>query len=188
MFNTLDEQLFVCQSLLKERRWPPTGGLMEALEESLERCFHAPFPCCGVENDPWSRLEPIGYCLGGITPIGAFPVGASFLVGTTKGLILEGLETLRILWGAFLRRNSSTSLTNWDLNNEDGQKYAFLSSWRLVSPSWGCNWVILASRISKQELPIEYSCLWRIWARDLLRQVKALCWIKMVLFHKSRYS
>ena len=40
--------------------------------------------------------KTIGYCLGGIAPIGAFPVGASFLVGTTKGLILVGLETLRI--------------------------------------------------------------------------------------------
>ena len=28
--------------------------------------------------------------------MGAFPVGASFLVGTTKGLILVGSETLRI--------------------------------------------------------------------------------------------
>ena len=35
MFNTLDEQFFVCQSLLKERRRPHTGGLREALEESL---------------------------------------------------------------------------------------------------------------------------------------------------------
>ena len=36
MFNTLDEQLFVCQSLLKEQR-RPTGGLREAFEESLGR-------------------------------------------------------------------------------------------------------------------------------------------------------
>ena len=54
-FNMLDEQLFVCQSLLKERRRPPTGGLLEALNESLGRGIHALFPCCGVEkNDPWS--------------------------------------------------------------------------------------------------------------------------------------
>ena len=37
MFNTLDEQLYACQSLLKERRRPPTGGLMEAMEESFGR-------------------------------------------------------------------------------------------------------------------------------------------------------
>ena len=35
MFNTFDEHLFVCQSLLKERRRPPTGELREALKESL---------------------------------------------------------------------------------------------------------------------------------------------------------
>ena len=35
MFNTLFEHLFVCQSLLKERRRPPTGGLRQAFEESL---------------------------------------------------------------------------------------------------------------------------------------------------------
>ena len=35
MFNMFGEHLFVCQSLLKERRQPPTGGLREAFEESL---------------------------------------------------------------------------------------------------------------------------------------------------------
>ena len=35
MFNMFEEHLFICQSLLKERRQPPTGGLSEALEESL---------------------------------------------------------------------------------------------------------------------------------------------------------
>ena len=34
--------------------------------------------------------------LRGIAPIGTFPVGASFLVGTTKRLILVGSETLRV--------------------------------------------------------------------------------------------
>ena len=34
MFNIF-EHLFVCQSLLKERRRPPTGGLREAFKESL---------------------------------------------------------------------------------------------------------------------------------------------------------
>ena len=35
MFNTFDEHLFVCQSLLKERRQSPTGGLREAFKESM---------------------------------------------------------------------------------------------------------------------------------------------------------
>ena len=35
MFNMLSEHLFVCQSLLKEGRGPPTGGLREAFAESL---------------------------------------------------------------------------------------------------------------------------------------------------------
>ena len=34
--------------------------------------------------------------LRGIAPIGTFPVGASFLLGTTKGLILIGSKTLRV--------------------------------------------------------------------------------------------
>ena len=42
---------FVCQSFLKERRRPPTGGLREALEESLGKGFHALIPWSGVEND-----------------------------------------------------------------------------------------------------------------------------------------
>ena len=44
MFNTLDEPLFVCQSLLKERRRPPTGGLREAFKESLGRGVSTPSP------------------------------------------------------------------------------------------------------------------------------------------------
>ena len=59
-FNTLDEQLFVCQSLLKEQRRPPTGGLLEALKESLGRRIHALFPCCGVEK--YDPLEPLKFC------------------------------------------------------------------------------------------------------------------------------
>ena len=35
MFNTFEEKLFICQYLLKEQRRPPTGGQIEALEESL---------------------------------------------------------------------------------------------------------------------------------------------------------
>ena len=49
MFNMLDEQLFACQSLLKERRRPPTGGLIEAMEESLGRGVSTPFsPIVGL--------------------------------------------------------------------------------------------------------------------------------------------
>ena len=41
--------------------------------------------------------------LGGIAPVGAFPVGASFLVvvGPTKGLVLIGYKTPRVFRGAF---------------------------------------------------------------------------------------
>ena len=42
MLNTLFEHLFVCQSLLKERRRPPTGGLREAFEESLGKGVSTP--------------------------------------------------------------------------------------------------------------------------------------------------
>ena len=44
MFNTLDEHLFVYQSLLKERRRPPTGGLREAFKESLGTGVSMPSP------------------------------------------------------------------------------------------------------------------------------------------------
>ena len=44
MFNTFEEHLFVCQSLLKEWRRPPTGGLREAFKESLGRGVSMPPP------------------------------------------------------------------------------------------------------------------------------------------------
>ena len=123
MFNTFDEQLFVCQSLLKERRRPPTGGLIEALEESLGGGVSTPSsPIMGSKATPRAsevlfssvRGKRLVTALGGIAPIEVFPVGASFLVvvGTTKGLILVGSETLRILPVPFLRRKSSPSFTN----------------------------------------------------------------------------
>ena len=101
MFNTLDEQLFACQSLLKERRRPPTGGLFEALEQSLGRGVSTPSsPIVGSKTTSGvlfsSRGKRLVTALRGIAPIGVFPVGASSLVGTTKGLILVGSETLRI--------------------------------------------------------------------------------------------
>ena len=56
MFNTLDEQLFACQSLLKEWRRPPTGGLMEALEESLGRGVSLKFGFPLFEENDWLLL------------------------------------------------------------------------------------------------------------------------------------
>ena len=53
MFNTLDEHLFVCQSLLKERRRPPTGGLREGLKGSLGEVFPRPRPL------EWGRKRPL---------------------------------------------------------------------------------------------------------------------------------
>ena len=61
---------FVCQSFLKERRRPPTGGLREALESHWGRVFMPSSP--GVESK--TTLEPLlldfplpgendGYCL-----------------------------------------------------------------------------------------------------------------------------
>ena len=101
MFNMFD--LFVCQSLLKEWRRPPTGELSEGLEESLGGGVSTP-PYYGVEKTPgasevWfspARGKRLVTVLRGVALIGTFPVGASFLVGTTKGLILVGSETLRI--------------------------------------------------------------------------------------------
>ena len=53
MFNMFEEQLFVCQSLLKERRRPPTGGLIEAWEESLGRGVSTPSPpIVGLKTTP----------------------------------------------------------------------------------------------------------------------------------------
>ena len=64
MFNTLDEQLFSCQSLLKERRRPPTGGLFEALKESLGRGVSMPSsPIVGSKTTPGASeflFSPIG--------------------------------------------------------------------------------------------------------------------------------
>ena len=44
MFNTLSEHLFICQSHLKEKRQPPTGGMREAIEESLGGGVSMPSP------------------------------------------------------------------------------------------------------------------------------------------------
>ena len=44
MFKTLFEHLFVSQSVLKEWRQPPSGGLREAFKESLGEGFPHPRP------------------------------------------------------------------------------------------------------------------------------------------------
>ena len=94
--------MFISQSLLKEQRRLPTGGLSEALEESLGGGVSTPpSPIVGSKTTPGvgffsSRGKGLVTALRGIAPIGAFPVGASFLVGATKGLILIGCKTLRI--------------------------------------------------------------------------------------------
>ena len=84
--NTFDEHLFVCQSLLKERRRPPTGGLSEALEESLGGGVSMPSsPIMGSKTSPGAsevlfspaRGKQLVTVLRGIAPIGTFPVGAS---------------------------------------------------------------------------------------------------------------
>ena len=58
MFNTFDEHLFVCQSLLKEQRRPPTGGLSEALEESLGRGVS--MPCSPIMGSK-RPLDPLKF-------------------------------------------------------------------------------------------------------------------------------
>ena len=72
-FNTLDEQLFICQSLLKERRRPPTGGLLEALKESLAIGIQALFPCCGVEKTTLGASEVL------FSPVGRKTTGYCFV-------------------------------------------------------------------------------------------------------------
>ena len=53
MFNMLFEHLFVSQSLLKEQRQPPSGGLREAFKESLGEGFPCPRPL------EWGRKRPL---------------------------------------------------------------------------------------------------------------------------------
>ena len=60
MFNKLFEHLFVCQSLLKERRRPPTGGLIETIEESLGRGVSMP-SSPGVRSKLASRASIVQF-------------------------------------------------------------------------------------------------------------------------------
>ena len=51
-----------------------------------------------------------------------------------KGLVLIEPEALRVFRGAFLRINSSPSLTSCEQNKGERQNGELLISWRLVSP------------------------------------------------------
>ena len=105
-------------------KWPeldPTGGLREALKESLgEGVSTLSSPIVGSKMTPGaSEVSPymrktIGYWfVRSCPPLKAFPVVVAFLVvGTTKGLILIGPETLRVFRGALLSRKSSPSFTS----------------------------------------------------------------------------
>ena len=88
---------FVCQSFLKERRRPPTGGLREALEESLGggggggEGFSCPRPLKWGRKRPWSLCYSISTygktmdtAWNGMTPIGVVPVRASRLWGMER--------------------------------------------------------------------------------------------------------
>ena len=170
MFNTLYKHLFASQSLLKERRRLPTGGLRQAFKESLGRVGN------GVENDLWSlccSISPylrkaIGYCFGRGCPVRGVSCRSlvSYCGGDHERAYFDRVQTLWIFSGAFLRTISFPSLTICALNKGVGQKGKFLSSWHLESPRYGWRRVFLASRLSRPVLPIVYSSLWRIWATD----------------------
>ena len=130
----------------------------------------------------------IGYCFVRSCPHTAVSCGNLFsCCRDHKRSCFDRVQNPESLEVPFLLRKSFPSFTSWDLNSKECQKGEFLSSWHLISPNCGCRWVILASRLSKPVLPMVYSSLWSIWARDLLRQVRALCFI-IVLFQMSRYS
>ena len=56
MFNTFFEHLFASQSLQKERRRPPTGGLRGTFKESLGGGFPCPCPLEWGQKRPLKRL------------------------------------------------------------------------------------------------------------------------------------
>ena len=90
------------QSLLKERRRPPTGGLIESKEEG----FHTLVPLGEVMTTSGAsviRFSPLPEENDWLL-LGWIPVGDSFLivVGTTKGLALILSKTLSIFRDAFL--------------------------------------------------------------------------------------
>ena len=122
MFNMFEEQLFVCQSLLKEQRRPPTGGLIEALEESLGRGVSTPSPLIvGLKTTPgasevcFSRLEENDWLLlgrncphRGVSCRSLF----SYCGGDHERACLIGSKTLRVFASAFLRRKTSPYFIN----------------------------------------------------------------------------
>ena len=87
MFNMFEEHLFVCQSFLKERRRPPTGGLREALRSYWREGggggggFSCPHPLEWVEK----TLEPLQLDF----PLLGIPCGSKIL---PKSLYLARLR------------------------------------------------------------------------------------------------
>ena len=181
MFNTLDEYLFVCQSLLKERR-RPTGGLREAFKESLGGGVSTPSPpVVGSKTTPGASEvrfplpeETIGYCFVRSCPNRGVSCRSLFsFCGDQERAYSDRVRNLRVFRGAFFEEEVFSLLHKLRLE-QGGVPEGRVSSWRLVSPSCGCKRVISASCLSKPELPIVYSSLWSIWAKDLLRHVTAL--------------
>ena len=94
MFNMLYEHLFVCQSLLQERRRPPTGGLRETFKESFGGGFPCPHP---LEWGLKRPLEPLdfgfptgennGYCMEWNDAHWGVSCRSLKIVGSLKGLI-----------------------------------------------------------------------------------------------------
>ena len=172
--------------MLASLLWKKGGYLLlvdwgRVLRSHWERAFHALAPWMGSkttseayvvrfpqpeENDLLLLWEE--FLHRGISCRSLF----SYWEGTMKGLILIASKTLWIFRGAFLRRKSSPSLTNCDLNKGVGQKGEFLSSWHLESPRCGWIRVISASHLSRLELPMVYSSLGRIWAMDYLGRLR----------------
>ena len=88
MFNTLFDHLFLCQSPLKERRRPPTGGLREAFKESMGGGVSTPSsPCVRLKrtfgasatrfSPTWGKTMVTAW--NGLTLTWVFPVGVSWL-------------------------------------------------------------------------------------------------------------
>ena len=113
MFNTLDEHLFSCQSLLKERRQPPTGGLREALEESLGGRVSTPSsPIVGSKMTPGASEIWVVYCFERSCPHRDVSCRSLFFCGNHERACFDRVQNPESFEVPFLRRKSSPSLTN----------------------------------------------------------------------------
>ena len=101
--------MFVCQSLLKEWRRPPTGGLREAFKESLG----------GGVSTSFSTffLVPLGEVKNDICSL-----CCSLIVETMKVLVLIGSKTLSVYRGAFLKEELLSVLNQLRLEQRRGHK------------------------------------------------------------------